>query len=171
MEEKIEILKPEDWKEYKDIRLLGLKTEPLAYGASYEQEVNLPDEEWQKRLKDPQRNIYVARVEGRAVATAGARFEVAKNVEHLATIVYVFTHPEFRRKGIATMLMTKILDDLHKNNKTIKVRLSVNEVEVAARSMYKKLGFKEIALMEKEMKVGGKYHNQYHMEKLFEDKL
>ncbi len=38
-------LSPERWKEYADLRLEALKNDPLAFGSSYEEELQLREEE------------------------------------------------------------------------------------------------------------------------------
>ena len=43
-------LLPELWEEYKRLRLRALSTEPQAFGTSYAQAAEYPDEQWQQRL-------------------------------------------------------------------------------------------------------------------------
>ncbi|MDO8469712.1 MAG: GNAT family N-acetyltransferase [bacterium] len=165
------MLNQEDWRDFKELRLRALKTDPTAFGSSFEEEINLPDDEWRRKLEDQKRITYAAKILDQLVGIAGVRFESLRHVEHMATIVSVFVNPAFRGKGIGYRLMSRILEDLHSNPKIIKVRLSVNELQVAARNMYEKLGFHRIGLAEKEMRVEGKYYDQSQMELIFEDKL
>ena len=171
MESQIEIINPGQWKEYRDMRLRALKTDPIAFGASYEQGVKKSRKDWKIELADSNRKTYVVRVNGIPVALAAVRFEKAGNVEHLATIYSVFTDPEFRNLGVGSKLLQKILDDLHTNTKTVKVRLSVNLNQVDAKRMYERAGFFQEGILKKEMKVGDTYYDQAQMALIFEDKL
>ena len=47
----IKKLLPERWKEFKELRLFALQNDPLAFGSSYEEEINFPDDFWKNRLK------------------------------------------------------------------------------------------------------------------------
>ena len=171
METKIIIAGPEHWQEYKTIRLKALKADPIAFGVTYEQDVLLSEEEWKERLFNPFSQTYLAMANDNPVALATVRREKAKNVEHLATINSVFTDPEFRQHGISSKILKNILDDLHANDKTVKVRLSVNVAQESARKMYEKSGFFKVAILPKEMKVNEKYYDQIEMAYIFKDKL
>lgn len=165
------ILGSDEWELFKDIRLRSLQTDPTAFGVSYEQKAGLSEDEWRSSLSDPNRVMYGVKVGDRLAAIAGTKFETGQHVEHMATLIGVFTDPDFRGKGLSHELIKKILGDLHDNPKIIKVRLSVNETQGAARSLYQKLGFREIGIAKKEMKIGGQYYDQAQMELIFEDKL
>ncbi len=171
MNPEIKILEVTEWQAYKAIRLKGLQTDPTAFGRSYEEEVLHDDARWQKKLSDPDFPVYVTKIDGRIVATAMVKFEVGDRIGHMATIKGVYTDPEFRNRGLSTTLLKKILSDLHDNQKTIKVRLSVNDSQVAAKKMYENLGFETVGLEKKEVKIGTTYLDQTHMELIFEDKL
>ena len=49
----IRVLNKEDWAIYKDLRLLSLQDSPDSFGSTYEQEVQVSNEEWISRL-DPE---------------------------------------------------------------------------------------------------------------------
>ena len=167
----VEILQPDEWEAYKAIRLKALQTDPAAFGVSYEQEAAQSDEAWQQKLAAPGRRMYAAKVGERIAAITGVRFETAAHVDHLATLIAVFTDPDFRNQGIGTKLFEKILADLRENQKVVKVRLSVNNTNEAAKNFYEKVGFEQVGLARKEMRVNGQYYDQAQMELIFEDKL
>lgn len=168
----IEIIQPDAWESFREIRLKALKTDPIAFGSSYEEESVLREEEWKKKLTSPDvRKTYAARVGGRIVAIAGVRFEHLAKVAHMATLVAVFTDPDFRGRGIAIQLIKKILDDLRADPKIVKVRLSVGVEQIAARRLYEKLGFVQAGVARKEIRIGGTYHDQVQMELLFDEKI
>jgi ribosomal protein S18 acetylase RimI-like enzyme len=170
-EPKIEILGPEQWREYREIRLKALQTDPTAFGESYEREKEVSEQEIRQRLSNPNYRAYISRIGNKVVALVISTMERPQHVEHMAKIHSVFTDPEFRNKGVGSKLLERVLDDLHKNLITARVALSVNSEQEAARKMYEKLGFVQFGVGHKEMKIGEKYYDQIQMELIFEDKL
>ena len=171
MEPEIEILKPEQWQEYREIRLKALQTDPTAFGESYEREIKRPSEEIIRKLSDSNLKVYVARVDNKIVALAYYTLVLPGHVDHNAKIHAVFVTPEYRGQGIGFKLIKQILNDLHQIPKISRLWLSVGNEQVAAKNMYKKLGFKECGIGTKEMKIDGKYYDEVQMELIFEDKL
>ncbi|HTE48810.1 MAG TPA: GNAT family N-acetyltransferase [Candidatus Paceibacterota bacterium] len=171
LNETIEILGPDEWQEYKAIRLKAFKTDPTSFGESHEREEKKSENELRALLSDSNYKTYVAKIGDRVGAMVSYNLFAPQHVEHTAMISSVFTDPEFRRKGLGERLMKRVLSDLHNNQKTSRVRLSVGTEHVPAREMYKKLGFTEYGVAKREMKVGGKYYDQVHMELFFEDML
>lgn len=159
----IRVLTSDDWREYKRIRLRGLHEDPLAFGKAYEEEVNLSDEEWKDKLSGP-KIIYGAEVDGKLVGMAGALFMDMKYFQHMAKVVSVWVDPQYRRQGIAKALMQKLLEDLRRDPKITKVRLSVNTTQDAAIKMYEQMGFVKAGYAKNEMKVGDQYVDQIQME-------
>jgi ribosomal protein S18 acetylase RimI-like enzyme len=168
---KIEILGPEQWQEYREIRLKALKTDPIAFGASYEQEIKFSEQEIKQKLSGENKKIYIAKLGDKIVALAVSTLEKPEHVEHLAKLHAIFTDPGFRKQGIGSRLLERVLKDLHQNPITSRVILSVNSEQEGARKLYEKFGFTQFGLGRKEMKVKGKYYDQIQMELIFEDKL
>ena len=168
---KIEVITPDQWKDYQEFRLKSLQDDPSAFGASYEESVLHTEAQIRQKLSNPNRRDYVAKIGDRIVAMANYVLETSMHVRHLAKIHGVFTDPEFRGRGVGFNLLKKILDDLHQNSVTAKVVLGVNNENEAPKNLYKKLGFVQFGLGKKEMKVNGKYYDQAQMELIFEDKL
>lgn len=83
---------------------------------------------------------------------------------HLAEIVALVIHPEYRRKGYAEKLMKEIEKMVKEKGKEILI-LSVDENNTPAMNLYKKLGYKQYGYFEKHMKKGEKYHNSFLMKK------
>src|SRR3989344_1967429 len=164
-------LGPDDWEAYKELRLSSLRSEPTAFGRDYEEEADRTEEEWRKRLEDPNHKTYAASSEGKLVGMVGATTMSGKRVEHMANVGRVFVSERLRGKGIGEALMQQAIKELRENPKIMKLRLSVNEPQEAAKKMYEKLGFEQSGYAKKEIRVGDTYYDQIQMEMLFEDKL
>lgn len=170
-EPQIEILGPEQWQDYREIRLKALKSDPTAFGESYEREVVKSEQEIRQKLSNQDYQTYIARIDNKITAMAVSSLEKPQHVEHLAKLHSIFTDPDFRKQGIGSKLLERVLNDLHQNPITSRVILSVNNEQEVAKQMYEKLGFVQYGLGKKEMKVDGKYYDMAQMELIFEDKL
>lgn len=60
-------LSSDHWQQYRDIRLLALKSDPYAFGSSYEEEMNLTENDWRNRLNA----MWFALVDGDVVGLVG----------------------------------------------------------------------------------------------------
>jgi ribosomal protein S18 acetylase RimI-like enzyme len=169
----IEIIRAssDDWQSLRDIRLKALQTDPTAFGRSYEEEAGNTEEEWRARLEASNRKTYLAKLDGKVVGIGGAKHETGVRTEHMATVIAIFVDPVVRGQQVGSQIMARIMEDLHKDPKVTKVRLSVNEEQAAAKKMYEKFGFKEVGKAKNEIKIGDKYYDQSQMELIFEDKL
>ena len=66
-------------------------------------------------------------------------------VDGVIDIMNLFVNEEDRKKGIATSLMNKMIE----NEDYSRIMLEVNENNINALRLYNKLGFKEISLRER----------------------
>lgn len=97
---------------------------------------------------------YIAEYEGKAVSTAYLVINEKPANPHFITgktglFLNVYTHPNYRRRGIATKILTELIKEAKHRNLTY-IELSATE---EGRSVYEKLGFKEKALDHTEMQM------------------
>ena len=156
-------LKVSQWEEYRDLRLEALRKDSSAFGSSYQEERNRKENEWKEKLNA--RGVLLAYVNGLAVGIAQYRFREGEKLQHVADISSVYVKDDFRGRGIAKALMIEALKQICKNPKVIKISLNVHSQQVAARSLYEKLGFKIIGIFEKEVKIKNKYFDSIVMER------
>lgn len=169
MEVNILKLRPEDWERFKEIRLKALQSDPLAFGSSYEEEVNRTEEVWRQKLGSSW--AYAAVVSGKLIGMVRVVFEQGKHVRHVANVISLFVDPVYRGKGVGEMIMKKVLTDLHDNSVVIKINLSVNAKQETAINLFRRIGFTGSGVSKKGIKVNGVYYDQLHMELIFEDKI
>lgn len=152
-------LSPERWREYKALRLEALAADPQAFGQSYEKSVKDPDLIWEERLVLSQRRdgwlFLFAEHNKKLVGMSGARFD-ADNKE-IAKIVAVYVKRNFRNRGIANNLLTKILEELSQIKKIQKARVIVNRLQSPAVNLYKKMKFKFTKTEKMNLGDGEKY--------------
>lgn len=153
-----------DWKEYKEIRLEALKNNPEAFGASYEDEAKRSGARWKKSLKDKNKTVFLVLDNNKPVAISMILFESSKRFDHIARISSVYVNPEYRGRKLSSKLMELIIKEA-KRKKIMKIQLKVVTSQESAIALYKKFGFKVVAKLNKEMKIGNKYYDEYLMER------
>ncbi len=127
---------PDEWREYRDIRLHALKTAPEAYGSTWDDE-SARDEAWWRERVAGAHNL-VARHDGRAVGTAVGipdRHEIGSR-----EIVSVWVEPEFRGGGLARHLVMTIID-WATDASADAIALWVSDGNDVARRVYERCGF------------------------------
>ena len=88
-----------------------------------------------------------ARVNGEIAGFAIARVEIGRNAQFVHILTVDIT-PFYRRKGIAQTMLHEI-ETLFKERGIEECRLEVREGNVAALSLYQKLGYKKVGKLEK----------------------
>lgn len=83
--------------------------------------------------------------------------------KHRAQLLSLVVIPQMRRKGIATKLVEFVIKSL--SGKKSLLILEVDENNLAAIKLYKKLGFEKYGLLKKASIVRGKFVNNVLMEK------
>jgi ribosomal protein S18 acetylase RimI-like enzyme len=159
-------LTPADWKKFKNIRLEALKNESQSFGTTYEEGLKKTVEEWKEPLGKSTSYIFGAEENNELFGLAAAYQENGKKCSHVAYIWGVYVRKSHRRKGIGKKLMVAIIKEL-KSKKVVKANLNVTIGKISALKLYQSLGFKTVGIMHKEMKVNGKYLDEYLMEKIF----
>ena len=102
-------------------------------------------------------DFFVAEAEGEIVATAiinriqvdvyeGAPWEHPAKDEEVMVLHTLSVSPEHGRRGIGSAFV-KFYEDYAKENGSPYLRMDTNERNLTARAMYKKLGYKEIAIV------------------------
>ena len=148
------------WKEYRDLCLEALKTEPAAFGSSYEEEKNLSESEWKGRLE----NVLFAMHNDKPVGMIVFVFMKQHKLKHVANIYATFVLKKWRGKGIGEQLMDSALHFIKKNKCIIKINLNVNPKQKEALKVYQKFGFKHVGTLKKDLCVKSKFYDEWIME-------
>lgn len=158
---KITKIKKNRWKEYKELRLESLKKDPLAFGSTYKDEINLDQRQWKERMKDTLFAIDGDNLIGMIVY----KFENREKTSHIAWIFGLYVTKEHRRKGMGKKLLGNAIQTINKNPKIEKIKIIADPIQKEAIKLYKKLGFKIVAELKKEIKYKQKYYNEIYLEK------
>ena len=127
---------PDEWREYRDIRLRALEGAPESYGATWADESSRDQAWWRARVAGAQ-NL-VASFEGAVVGTA-----VGIPDRHDAgsrEIVAVWVDPEFRGRGLAQQLVLALVQ-WATDAEASAIALWVSDGNGQATRLYERCGF------------------------------
>ncbi len=149
------------WEEYRDLRFDALNSEPRAFGSSYEEELQLSEEQWRERIK----NTIFALDDDKLIGMLVSVVERNQKMKHIANIFGVYVKQEYRHQHIGTKLFQYTIAQLQENKAIVKIRLAVNNIQKNAIKLYKKMGFKVVGHLKKELQVDGNFYDEPMMEK------
>lgn len=157
---KLRVLAPENWAEYKSLRLNALKESPDSFGSTYEREAAFSDVEWIERLRANFEGMIslplVAEIDGDLVGLAWG--VIHHSDEKLAHIYKMWVSPEARGKGIAMSFLNE-LKIWALSNSCTSIELAVTTSNDAAVSLYKICGFKADGV-KKQLRAGSELLTQ-----------
>jgi ribosomal protein S18 acetylase RimI-like enzyme len=159
----VKSLPPERWREARELRLQGLKTDPVAFGSSYEEEENFTEDEWKRRTGNA---LFAISDDDILVGTITYVFSDRIKTGHIARIFAAYVDPNYRGRGVGKKLLSTALNRIQENKNIVKVQLMVNIKQNAAVALYKSLGFAIVSEMKKELKVDDEFYDEYVMEKM-----
>lgn len=158
--------KIKDWPEYKKLRISSILEAPSAFPHSVAEIKKITDAEWEKLLSEKNRKMFFVFVDGNMIGILGATFFTQEKLRHRAHLISFYISSNYQGLGIGTKLMKFVLEFLKKRKGIIKIDSSVNEGREASLKIHLKEGFKIIGKAKKEMKIGGKFYDQYLLEKI-----
>ena len=158
----VKTLTEDRWQDYRAFRLESLKKAPLAFGSSWEEEINLPEEAWKRHIK----NTYFALDGNKIVGTLVWVRDTMVKTKHITNIYGVYVAEEYRGRGVGKKLMDTALARTQESDGIIKVKLAVNPVQKAALKLYKSYGFKIAGKAKKELHIDGRFYDELIMEKI-----
>lgn len=152
-------LSPDEWQKYRDIRLLALKSDPQAFGSSYDEEMKLTETDWRNRINV----MWFASINGDVVGLIGLLQRDNLASKHCGYIISLWVKPEFRGRGIAKSLVQK-LKSLAPSLGLRKLSLQVSRTQPNAKHLYENLNFSEVGLLKENLLKDGVYLDEYLME-------
>ena len=135
----IKVLPGDSATRLKSLRLAALKDAPYAFGAKYEDELLIPDSQWQERLK----NTYWCFVMADGVDIGLLAVDKAdKDRKSDCWLSSWWIHQDHRGSGIPKLMLNWV-EQLCIEKKWKKIGLGVWPDNLRAIAAYKKLGFTE----------------------------
>jgi GNAT superfamily N-acetyltransferase len=140
---RVEVVKPEDWRAWRDLRLEALRDTPIGFGELYADALLRTDEEWIERSERPGLRLLAYDEDGLPVGMAGG----FHTPEGIPVLVAVYVRPASRGQGVVAALVDVVQAWAAPDALT----LDVHEDNHRAHAAYRKLGFVDTG----ELTVGG----------------
>jgi ribosomal protein S18 acetylase RimI-like enzyme len=130
---------------FREIRIEMCGSHPEAFSQTAEEVAAMPDEkmlEW-IALSDvfPESFVLAATEDGRVLGTAAFKREDTQKESHRGWIWSVYVRPEGRGKGIARILMQRLIDETRNMDGLEMLTLVVSLTQTEARTLYTSMGF------------------------------
>jgi GNAT superfamily N-acetyltransferase len=129
-------LVPDDWQQFKDVRLASLRDSPDAFGGTLQEALGRNEMGWRQMLAG--RTQFVATVGGEVVGTAGG---IAASSGKYAELVSMWVAPGFRGRGVGGQLVGAVMGWAQSAG-FAEVRLWVVEGNEGAERAYGRMGFR-----------------------------
>lgn len=141
--------RPEEWQDYRAIRLRALADAPDAFGSTLAAEEALAPETWSTRLARSAvsgiDHALVAELDGRAVGLAWAKVDA--NDAQLVNLFQMWVAPEARGRGVGAALLAEAVRWASARGAGA-LQLGVNCSNAAALRLYERAGFIDAGVRE-----------------------
>ncbi len=135
----VRVATEDDWRVLREVRLRALADAPTAFETTLAQAQSFPEERWRARSRGSAASrdfLAFARTQPEAVGMAGLSVEDPG----VGDIISVWVHPGHRGQHLATALVDATLR-FARDLGLARLRLWVTEGNVAAETLYARLGF------------------------------
>jgi GNAT superfamily N-acetyltransferase len=131
---RLEVVGPDDWRAWRDLRLEALEDTPIGFMETVEQARTVDDDEWRERMAKPGLRL-LAYDEERAVGMAGGFRDQAG-----APVLFaVYVTPAARGTGVLDLLVDRVAEWAAPDPLTLEVHVDNGHAHRA----YLRLGFSE----------------------------
>ncbi|TLS50747.1 GNAT family N-acetyltransferase [Paenibacillus antri] len=173
----IRVLEASDAEAYRHVRLQALRTDPEAFGSTYEKEAGVPPESIIERIRPAQNRFTLGAFLDNGALAAIVTFvrETGTKTEHKGNVFGMYVSPESRGRGAGKAIMTELLRMAKKLEGVEQINLTVVSDNVPAKRLYESLGFKRFGVERNALKYGGRYFDEdwmaYRLEPLTEEEI
>lgn len=131
---------PDDWRDYRALRLAALADAPHAFGSTLERAQSFEELDWRARLESNNLTVHAV-VEGVPLGLAGGlRPDTWEAHPDAAQLVQMWVHPSMRGRGVGAALVTRIIE-WARAERFPELRLWVVEGNEPAIRLYERMGF------------------------------
>ncbi|WP_400245806.1 N-acetyltransferase family protein [Niallia sp. JL1B1071] len=149
-----------DAKAYFALRLEALKTNPEAFGSSYEEEKDYSISRTENRLTDPTSFVFGAFAENNLVGVLTLMKDTKQKMSHRGHLYAAYVTPLHRGKGVGKQLVQIAINKAQKLQEIEQLYLEVVSDNIQAKKLYESLGFETYGMDRKALKVSGKYYDE-----------
>jgi ribosomal protein S18 acetylase RimI-like enzyme len=159
MDVEIRRLKPADAAQFREIRFMGLKCSPEAFGSTYETESVQPLSRFSERLASSA--VFGAFRGAELLGIAGFAVRNGVKEAHKGLLWGMYVRPDARKAGVGRRLVEAVIDFARLRVELL--QLSVVSDNDPARLLYARLGFIEYGVEKNSLKQHGHYYDEILM--------
>ena len=158
---KIRKLNEMDAEKYQEIRLYALKTDPEAFGSTYEREVEFSLEQVASRIAPTKDRFVLGTLHnGGLVGIVTFMRESGVKTCHKGNVFGIYVKPDFRGKSIGKALLTELIEQAKKCEGLEQINLAVVTENHSAKKLYDSLGFEVYGTERNALKFNGNYFDE-----------
>lgn len=158
----IRSLGPEDADAYQRIRLDALRLYPEAFGAAYEDEVELDLAQFAERLITPGLTRFGGFAQTELVGLVGLQIPAGAKERHKAHLFSMYVDAAHRRGGLAQQLVEVVIAAA-RDAGAILLQLSVTVGNAPAQRLYRRMGFTVYGVERRAYLVDGRFYDSEMM--------
>ncbi|WP_274365975.1 GNAT family N-acetyltransferase [Paenibacillus thermotolerans] len=158
----IRVLNESDAQLYQQLRLNALKTNPEAFGSTYEREAGFSLETVSERLRPSEEKFALGAMDrnGRLAGTVTFVRETGPKTRHKGNIYGMYVVPEVRGKGVGKSLLLELIGMARHCDGLEQLHLTVVSANDSAIKLYKSLGFEVYGIERDALKFNGQYFDE-----------
>jgi RimJ/RimL family protein N-acetyltransferase len=103
-------LTADDWREFSQVRLKALKTDPLVFGSNYEKESQFTEADWRERLQANDSAVFMLFAEETPIGMTGVSVDRDDPTGKTAIFWGSWLESHFRGKGLSELMYKARLD-------------------------------------------------------------
>lgn len=158
---KVRILGKNESSDFRTIRLSALEKSPEMFGSTYMAEVEKPLVFFENCLLNS--TVFGVYHRNRIIGLATLTQESGVKFSHKSSLSSVFIEPEFQQKGVASNLISAVIE--HSKKHVEQILLTVAEDNKPAIHLYRKFGFETYGIERKALKDNGQYIDEVLMKR------
>lgn len=155
-------LGPDDVDAYRQVRLEALRLHPDAFGAAYEDELQLEREQVRDRLSAPHFTRFGAFAPGELVGLVGLQIHAGSKERHKARLFSMYVDAAHRRTGLAEQLIETVIAGARDAGALV-LQLTVAAHNTRAQQLYRRMGFIVYGVERRSLKVGDQFYDEQLM--------
>ncbi|WP_052255327.1 GNAT family N-acetyltransferase [Salinicoccus sp. YB14-2] len=166
----VRLLKESDAEQYRELRLKGLKTDPEAFGSTYEMESVQSLESFEQKLVVRDGQFVTGGFDGdKLVCIASFIRRSGPKSTHKGELQAMYCDREYRGSGISREVVHFLIDRVGKMNDIEQLNLEVITENQRAKTFYESFGFIIYGTEPRAMFDGDRYYDEHKMKLEFED--
>jgi ribosomal protein S18 acetylase RimI-like enzyme len=158
----IRVLAESDAPIYQELRLNALKTNPEAFGSTYEREIQFSIDTVVERIKPSKDKFVLGSFDKGGSLFGTVTFVRESNIKtaHKGNVFGMYVAPEVRGQGIGKALILELIKKVKECEGVEQINLTVEHNNKYAKKLYESVGFEAYGTERKSLKFNGQYFDE-----------